>query len=61
MFVAAVRLVFTALGGLAAYQLTTLRRGQIVPSIPEHYNVVAVVVVVLVGALVGFIAGGECP
>ena len=58
MFVVAVRLVFAVLGAVAAYQFTTLRRGQIVPSIPESYNIVAVIVLVLVGALVGFIAGG---
>jgi uncharacterized protein YacL len=58
LFVAAVRIVFAALGALAAYQFTTLRRDQVVPSIPERYNIVAVIVLVLVGGLVGFIAGG---
>ncbi len=58
MFVAAVRLVFAVLAALATYQLTTLRRDQVVPSIPEHYNIVAVIVLVLVGGLVGFVAGG---
>ncbi|HJW74394.1 MAG TPA: TRAM domain-containing protein [Thermoleophilia bacterium] len=59
MFVVAVRLVFAVLGAVAAYQLTTMRRqGEIVPSIPERYNVVTIIVLVLLGALVGFVAGG---
>jgi uncharacterized protein YacL len=58
VFVAAVRLVFAGIGAVAAYQFTTLRRAEIVPGIPERYNLITVIVFVLVGGLVGFIVGG---
>jgi uncharacterized protein YacL len=58
MFVAAVRLVFAGLGAVAAYQFSTLRHGAIVPGIPERYNIVTVIILVLVGALVGYVVGG---
>jgi uncharacterized protein YacL len=58
LFIVAVRVVFAVLGAVAAYQLATLRQGQIVPYIPEGYNIVTVVVLVLVGGLIGYVAGG---
>jgi len=58
LFIVAVRVVFAVLGAVAAYQLTTLRHGQIVPYIPADYNIVTVVVLVLVGGLIGYVAGG---
>jgi uncharacterized protein YacL len=59
VFVAAVRLVFAMLGAVAAYQFTTLNKhGSVVPFVPEKYNIVVIALLVLVGALVGFVLGG---
>jgi uncharacterized protein YacL len=59
LFVAAVRFVFTVLGAVVAYQLTTLhKQGAVISFVGERYNVAVVVVIVFVGALIGYVSGG---